>query len=588
MPHASASAGKSGPPSDLWQLYFPVPTIQGEPAQADDDAHPGRITLYERLSRWVATSAVFAVLRPEDALAQDFALNANISHLQQGEGAPFRRSEPLTGAYSCHEVLDALALAVHVQLLDICTPPPDPRHLRARLRSRRLHIRVFSMSPLTPIRSLKADKIGCLVSVRGSVIRVAPLRPFVTSMTFLCPRCQATSIFPLSDGRYEQPPGCPASGCRAKQLVPDRRYSATRDWQKVKIQEAPGGSNEYEADNSSYGRVPRQMDVELSEGLIDCCVPGDVLEVVGIVKSMETIADGSSGRFAPSTNKPRCMFLLYIDAISVRNTRASQRSQGSMANSSTGSQAGLGGFGPSPPAGLPPSAQGDTGLGLSMMQLHAIRDIASSENLFELLVSSVCPSIFGHEVVKAGLLLGMVGGRPRTGEPGERTPVGKRSDVHVLVVGDPGMGKSQMLTAVAALAPRGVYVCGNTTSSSGLTVTVVKDPVTGDFALEAGALVMGDQGCCCIDEFDKMSTNEHQALLEAMEQQSISIAKAGIVCSLSARTAVLAAANPVGGHYNRAKTVAENLKLPPNLLSRFDLLFVLLDRQERHRTAPTL
>lgn len=233
-------------------------------------------------------------------------------------------------------------------------------------------------------------------------------------------------------------------------------------------------------------------------------------QVVGIVKSMETIADGGSGRFAPSANKPRCMFLLYIDAISVRNTRASQRSQGSMANCSTGSQAGLGGFGPSPPAGLPPSAQGDTGLGLSMMQLHAIRDIASSENLFELLVSSVCPSIFGHEVVKAGLLLGMVGGRPRTGEPGERTPVGKRSDVHVLVVGDPGMGKSQMLTAVAALAPRGVYVCGNTTSSSGLTVTVVKDPVTGDFALEAGALVMGDQGCCCIDEFDKMSTNEHQ------------------------------------------------------------------------------
>jgi DNA helicase MCM8 len=306
MPLAPAAAG---PPSDLWQLYFPVPTILGEPAQTDDDDHPTRITLYECLRRWVPTSAVFAVLRPEDALAQDFALNANFSHLQQGEGAPFRRSEPLTGPYSCHEVLDALALAVHVQLLEVCTPPPDPRHLRARLRSRRLHIRVFSMSPLTPIRSLKADKIGCLVSVRGSVIRVAPLRPFVTSMTFSCPRCLTTSTFPLSDGRcalarppkprradcalrcpalcsppgprgrYEQPPGCPANGCRAKQLVPDRRYSATRDWQKVKIQEAPGGSSEYEPDSSSYGRVPRQMDVELSEGLIDCCVPGDVLEV---------------------------------------------------------------------------------------------------------------------------------------------------------------------------------------------------------------------------------------------------------------------------------------------------------------------
>jgi DNA helicase MCM8 len=177
----------------------------------------------------------------------------------------------------------------------------------------------------------------------------------------------------------------------------------------------------------------------------------------------------------------------------------------------------------------------------------------------------------------------------------------------VLVVGDPGMGKSQLLQAVANVAPRGVYVCGNTTSTTGLTVTMVKDGITGDYALEAGALVLGDQGICCIDEFDKMGT-EHQvsgarcswlrarrlwlrappssrrcrwcaqALLEAMEQQRISIAKAGIVSSLSARTSVLAAANPCGGHYNRGKTVVENLRMSPALLSRFDLIFILLDK----------
>ena len=228
-----------------------------------------------------------------------------------------------------------------------------------------------------------------------------------------------------------------------------------------------------------------------------------------------------------------------------------------------------------------PGERADAGLALSAADLHGIADVAAEPNLLQLLSHSLCPPIFGHEVVKAGLILGLFGGTHR-GVTDPQQAVGSRADVHVLVVGDPGMGKSQMLTATAALAPRGVYGCGNTTSSSGLTVTVVKDAATGDFALEAGALVMGDQGCCCIDEFDKMSGGEQQALLEAMEQQSISVAKAGIVCSLSARTAVLAAANPVGGHYSNAKTTAENLKLPPNILSRFDLIFVLLDRPNVH------
>lgn len=160
------------------------------------------------------------------------------------------------------------------------------------------------------------------------------------------------------------------------------------------------------------------------------------------------------------------------------------------------------------------------------------------------------------------------------------------------------MGKSQMLHALSALAPRGVYVSGNTTTTSGLTVTVLKDSTTGDYALEAGALVLGDQGLCCIDEFDKMGA-DHQALLEAMEQQSVSVAKAGIVCNLPTRTAVVAAANPVGGHYkyerltreceplikmrSKVKTVSENLKMAATVLSRFDLVFILVDAPDQER-----
>jgi len=201
----------------------------------------------------------------------------------------------------------------------------------------------------------------------------------------------------------------------------------------------------------------------------------------------------------------------------------------------------------------------------------------SKPDPFHLIVNSICPAIYGHEVVKAGLTLTLFGGVQKYEH--EASKIRIRGDTHMLIVGDPGLGKSQLLTSMSRVSPRGVYICGNTTTMTGLTVTVVKDKATNDYTLEAGALVLADKGVCCIDEFDKMKA-EHRSLLEAMEQQSISIAKAGIVCNLPARCSVIAAANPVGGHYNRAKTVAENLKINPALLSRFDLIFILLDKPD--------
>ncbi|CAK4663981.1 unnamed protein product [Aphanomyces euteiches] len=199
------------------------------------------------------------------------------------------------------------------------------------------------------------------------------------------------------------------------------------------------------------------------------------------------------------------------------------------------------------------------------------------DRVFDRLIHSFCPGIYRNELVKAGLLLALFGGTNKR----EENAVFARSDSHVLLVGDPGLGKSQMLRAVSMITPRGIYVGGNTATTTGLTVTMVKDS-SGDYALEAGALVLADQGVCCIDEFDKMAC-DYQALLEAMEQQSISIAKAGIVCNLNARASVIAAANPSGGHYNRGRSVSENLKMKAALLSRFDLIFVLLDRPDASR-----
>ncbi|KAL3929172.1 MAG: hypothetical protein SGPRY_002071 [Prymnesium sp.] len=526
----------------LCARYFHSPLTERPSSEA---ASTRRAAMLSKLRSFLRSpSSPLSILRPEDVIEARGSVEMEWHAVTDGDGPLTEDPNSAWRQHSRQELLDGMAFCAHELLLERCPPSPDPLHTELRLRQLRLRVRIHSMKGVTPMRELRADTVGKLVSICGSVIRVSSLRPMVQSISFHCPRCGSSMNQPLQDSKYVPPPSCPSPGCRAKALVPNRASAAVRDYQKIRLQEIPNDTNRKEF----YGRVPRSVEVELFDDLVDCCVPGDTLQVCGIVKSIEVPSDGGGRGFG--SNKPKCMYVLYVEAVSVTNAKSGGK-------------------------GASKGDDGDNALPLTLLDLHAIAEIANEPHLFQLLVASLCPSIFGHEVVKAGLALGLFGGAERKSDEKQ---LAHRSDIHVLVVGDPGMGKSQMLTATAALAPRGVYVCGNTTSSSGLTVTVVKDNVSGDFALEAGALVMGDQGCCCIDEFDKMGSGEHQALLEAMEQQSISVAKAGIVCSLSARTAVLAAANPVGGHYNRGRTVSENLKLPPNLLSRFDLIFVLLDR----------
>lgn len=178
-------------------------------------------------------------------------------------------------------------------------------------------------------------------------------------------------------------------------------------------------------------------------------------------------------------------------------------------------------------------------------EISTIRAISREKNVFRMLTDSLCPEIFGHEIVKAGLLLGLFRGREDS--HGATGSFSIRSNSHILLVGDPGLGKSQMLTAVSTTAPRSVFVGANTSTAAGLTATLHQEGGPGEYALEAGALVLADQGCCCIDEFDKIS--EYKVLLDVMEQQVVNVAKAGVVCSLPARTSIMAAANPVGGHY---------------------------------------
>ena len=400
------------------------------------------------------------------------------------------------------------------------------------------------------------------------------------------------------------------------------------------------------------GRVPQNVEVDLREDLAGRASPGDEVTVVGLVKAVD--ADeaarngGASGGFGGGKARST-VYVIFLEAVSlVKCPRRGGLDAGGGTDDRDGagqSQEALEGPGggacararapaairaqkrPCPRAWalcasaraqeLTPFAPfarthagGAVGDGkekgegraptFSRRELNMVATVAREvADPLRLLVSSLCPDIYGHEMAKCGLILALLGGvrlydtdtraAAGSGSSGAgvaldaptqgRVPV--RGDIHCLLLGDPGLGKSQLLRAVTAVSPRGVYVGGGHSSAAGLTASVARDGGAGTM-FEAGALVMADGGTCCIDELDKLTTS-YGNLLEAMEQQSVSLAKAGLVSTLQARTTVVAAANPAKGHYDRTRTVAENIRMPAPLLSRFDLIFVLLDRADAGR-----
>lgn len=461
-------------------------------------------------------------------------------------------------------------------------------------------LRVERVLPLTPLSRLRASKIDTLVSVRGTVTRVGAIRPLVLSASFKCAKCSHEETRNFVDGKYDAPTFCGSGGeCKGRSFELQRESATTVDLQELKVQQR---------DDDDVGRVPRSIDVELlGQTLVGTCVPGDVVVVAGIVRSVNAdVAGGRHDKHALNTST----YVLYLDANSLYN----ETTRTGLAASTTSS-------------GL---ADAREDAAANAERIRRFKELSRHPQCLSILVDSLCPTIFGQRLPKLGLLLALVSetdenrfskriiettSQDSREEAGEENNVGSdaagaandsnsaptktrskrrrieeenhavRKTSHVLVVGDPGMGKSQMLKAAAACAPRSVYVCGNTSTTAGLTATVSREKRSGGAALEAGALVLADRGACILDELDKMESSQQSGLLEAMEQQRVSIAKSGIVATLSARTAVLAAANPIGGQYDRSRTLLQNLgkKLSAPLLSRFDLIFLLVDDADTNR-----
>ncbi|CAK8686982.1 DNA replication licensing factor mcm7-like [Clavelina lepadiformis] len=447
--------------------------------------------------------------------------------------------EELLSDYKEREVShkDALDIYIEHRLLMEQRNHQDPSEHRdwrnkypsELMRRFEVYFRAPQSQKALPIREVKAANIGKLTVVRGIVIRATEVKPMMSVATYTCDRCGGETYQPISSPVFMPLEMCPSEECQTNRsggrLYLQNRGSKFTKFQEIKIQE--------HSDMVPVGNIPRSLSVYCRGETTRAAFPGDHISITGVFLPMLKVGfrQMQQGLLTDS----------YLEAhrvVKMNKTEDDEQDMGDMTDE----------------------------------EIERI----TQEDFYDKLANSIAPEIYGHEDIKKALLLLLVGGVDRNAN-GMKI----RGNINICLMGDPGVAKSQLLSYIDRLAPRSQYTTGRGSSGVGLTAAVMKDPVTGEMILEGGALVLADQGVCCIDEFDKMMDADRTAIHEVMEQQTISIAKAGIMTSLNARVSILAAANPAYGRYNPKKSIEHNIQLPAALLSRFDLLWLIQDKPDR-------
>ena len=391
---------------------------------------------------------------------------------------------------------------------------------------KKIHLRITNVPRTVELRKIRTNYTNKLISIEGILVKSTPVKQRLSKAVFrhLNPDCMQEFVWPPDeefDEIVEVPSTCPVCG-KSGQFKLVEEKSEFIDWQKAVIQERP--------EEIPPGQIPRQLEIVFEDDLVDSARPGDRVKVVGVleIKKDSQIKRGSKSIFD---------FYLKVNSIEISQKVLDE-------------------------------------VKISEDDEKKIRELSKDPWIRERIISSIAPSIYGHWEIKEAIALSLFGGVPKLMSDGTKI----RGDIHVLIIGDPGTAKSQILQFAARVAPRSIYTTGKGSTAAGLTATVTRDKNTGDYYLEAGALVLADGGIAVIDEIDKMRDEDRVAIHEAMEQQTVSIAKAGIVAKLNARATVIAAGNPKLGRYIAERPLSDNINLPPTILSRFDLIFILVDK----------